>query len=191
MKIEILDFGVVVFYSLLVCEEWKTIPQFENYEVSSLGRIRYKETGRLRKFQTHRRGYSTIKLRGQPGDKTMFVHKIVAMTFLGPNTSGTVNHKNFNKTDNRVENLEYMTIAENISHARKAGRIPPPLNSIKFKKGHKRQQGVLHSRARLTEDDIRAIRSSVKATKEIALEFNVCRKHINEIISRKRWAHIK
>jgi hypothetical protein len=51
----------------------------------------------------------------------MTVHRIVAETFFGLNDDLTVNHKNNNKLDNRVENLEYVTASENTSHSFKTG----------------------------------------------------------------------
>lgn len=115
-------------------EIWKDVVGYEGYyEVSSLGRVRsvdrYVNTGiryndiklhrgRMLKLNLKRMGYLTADLCKGNRVKTLFVHRLVASAFI-PSVEGKnyVNHKNLNKLDNRVENLEWVTPKENSHHA--------------------------------------------------------------------------
>lgn len=95
-------------------EEWKTI-EFRGraFTVSNLGNVKTTDGTRNRKFSTSSSGYSCITK-----DKCYLVHRIVAVAFI-PNPEGKpqVNHKNGNKKDNMVENLEWVTKKENEYHS--------------------------------------------------------------------------
>lgn len=98
-------------------EEWKQIKDFPKYAISSEGQIK-NEKGRILKPYVNHKGYFKIGLIGD--DKKMHkkrVHRLVAETFI-PNTDNLpeVNHLNFNKQDNRVENLEWCTDDQNREH---------------------------------------------------------------------------
>ena len=102
-------------------EVWKDVVGYEGlYEVSNLGRIR--RNGRIKKPQVNRDGYMEVSLSKHSIQKTLKLHRIVAIAFI-PNqqNKATVNHINGVKTDNRIENLEWATHSENIIHANKAG----------------------------------------------------------------------
>lgn len=110
---------------------WKDIKGFEGYyqisdngEVRSLDRyIHFKHKDRFYKGdiisqQIGNHGYKIIKLHKNKKSFTFTVHKLVAEHFLEkPSYAECVNHKNGNKLDNRVENLEWVTYSENNIHA--------------------------------------------------------------------------
>jgi predicted RNA binding protein YcfA (HicA-like mRNA interferase family) len=113
-----------------ICEEWRDIPNFEGYQVSSFGKIR--GVDRLRKSRhglrlikgqelkqvLNKKGYPEVRLRKQ-GSHTRLVHKLVCSAFITkPTTCTQINHVNGIKTDNRVENLEWVTQSENIIHSK-------------------------------------------------------------------------
>ena len=124
MKIEILDFGMVMFYFLHVAEEWRTVPGFETYEVSDAGRVRHTVTKQIRALCYSKQRYARLGLRHKHRNHTMPVHKLVLLAFVGPSNGLHVNHKNFDRTDNRLLNLEYVTPAQNVWHAVEGGRRP-------------------------------------------------------------------
>lgn len=102
-------------------EIWKDIPEYEGlYQVSNEGRIR--RNGQTRKLHKDYRGYLTVSLSKHSKMKYYKVHRLVALAFI-PNPEGkrTVNHKDGNKENNRLENLEWATHSENIIHANKMG----------------------------------------------------------------------
>ena len=98
-------------------EEWKSIAGYEGlYEVSSLGRVRSLKFGKTKVLKPldNGCGYLYVNLYKNREVKKFKVHRLVAQTFI-PNPLGKpqVNHNNEIKTDNRVENLEWMTAKEN------------------------------------------------------------------------------
>lgn len=105
-------------------ELWKTIPNFSNYEVSTLGNIRNKITLNELSKNSLRGGYIRLNIKNDNGNpRTMTIHRLVALTFIpNPENKYTVNHINHNKLDNRVENLEWATTTEQNRHKRKVPR---------------------------------------------------------------------
>lgn len=110
--------------------EWRKIPFLDDcYEVSNTGRIRRSVpgnrtyVGRERTVRRDRHGYMCFVACVNGQYRSVRVHKAVAWAFLGgpPIQHAQVNHKNGDKSDNRVENLEWCTRTENVAHARRMG----------------------------------------------------------------------
>ena len=100
-------------------EVWKDIPEYKGeYAASNLGNIKNLRTGRILKPRRDRYGYLNVDIKG----KFCRNHRLVAKAFLdNPNNYNVVNHINGDKTDNRVENLEWTTVKANNQHARRSG----------------------------------------------------------------------
>lgn len=100
--------------------EWVKHPIY-NIEASSAGNCRWTK---IRKARSDRYGYLRLNVKHGEKIKTLFVHNIVAECFIGPKPCGlTVNHKNGVKTDNRAENLEYISATSNTTHAFRSGLV--------------------------------------------------------------------
>ena len=165
-------------------EEWKVCPLFPQYQVSSLGRVRYKH-GRLRKLTLMKNGYFVVGFRVST-DKTrpFYVHDLVTAAFVGPKPQGLiVNHKDAVKTNNRLGNLEYATYAENARHAVAHGCYDTPA-----------RKGSLRPGAKLTEQDIPVIRQLISqgvSGCEIGRRYGVHNSVISSVKRGLAWRHVK
>lgn len=174
-------------------EQWKDIPEFEGiYQISNLGRVKglsrfvnSKDGGkRPLKEQiinfTSYKGYDFVNLWKNQKSKRFSVHRLVALAFIpNPENKPQVNHKNGIKTDNRLENLEWVTLSENMIHAYK--------EKLLVRKGEK------HSQNKLTEKDVFEIRKMINEgfnQSQIAQKFGVIRQTISCIKTGKSWNHI-
>ena len=105
-------------------EIWKPIKGYEGrYEVSNLGNVRslnWRKSGLAKKLTPaiDRYGYLQVWLYNHKGERNFLkVHRLVAETFIpNPGNKPQVNHKDEIKTNNRVENLEWMTSKENCNY---------------------------------------------------------------------------
>ncbi len=106
-------------------EEWRIIPIPGNdiYQASYLGQIRNKNTKRILKKPITEGGYEKVCLYLENGRKLHLVHRLIAFAFIpNPNNFPEVNHKDRNKTNNRVENLEWVTRSMNMKHCVETGK---------------------------------------------------------------------
>lgn len=95
-------------------EIWKDIPGYENiYWISNKGRVKSKN--KILKLSVHRDGYMKAGLCVNGKVRTYQVHRLVALAFIpNPNNLPQINHKDENKTNNCVGNLEWCTMEYNI-----------------------------------------------------------------------------
>ena len=97
-------------------EIWKDIPGYEGlYQVSNMGRVKstHFTNSRILKLGRHTKGYHQIQLNKDKSFKTYVVHRLVMLAFKGESDL-FVNHINEIRTDNRLENLEYLTNGDNL-----------------------------------------------------------------------------
>ena len=111
-------------------EVFKDIKGYEGlYQVSNLGNVKslnYNGTGkeRILKSCVHKSGYLVVILYKDGKAKIHYVHRLVAEAFIdNPDNLPCVNHKNEDKTDNRVENLEFCSYQYNINYGTRNERI--------------------------------------------------------------------
>ena len=168
---------------------WKDVVGYEGeYQVSDTGIVksvrRHIENGsangmilmerELKQFLTPN-GYLQVSLMHNGKRKVKYVHKLVAEAFLNkPEDSLIVNHKDGNKTNNIVDNLEFVTYAENNQHAYDTGL---------------HNKGEKHYKSKLTTEDAKTIRKNGKfATYEtIGNIYHVSRATIRDVLLERTW----
>ena len=177
----------------MIKEVWKSVVGYEGlYEVSDQGRIKafaktvnrgkchrsWKE--HFLKYGVDGNGYFRTNLARNGTNKTVKVHRIVAEAFLpNPENLPQVNHKDGNKQNNRVDNLEWCTQSENQKHACAMGL---KRNDGEFNNGHK-----------LTLEQVEFVRTHYVprhrefSTVALGKRFGVHRKTIERIVNDRSW----
>lgn len=157
----------------------KQIPGYSSYSVTDDGRV---WSHRLRSGwlapSVDRNGYIRFHMEGDNGKrKGMYIHQLVALTYI-PNPDGkpNVNHKDFNKANNSVSNLEWCTHLENIRHDWSAGR-------------RKALPGGTSSKYSLAlVDELRSLYDSGLHTQtELSRRFGVPQSTVHVIVRHKHW----
>ena len=181
-------------------EHWKPISGYEGlYEVSSFGRVRSLDrvvkkkcrggqtavclyNGKLLKLATNC-NYLTVQLNKNGTGKTHAVHRLVARAFIpNPKSLPQVNHKDENKWNNCVENLEWCDGHYNCTY----GTI--------IERKRQRVSGEGNPRCQLTEIAVREIRELHKqglSNSTLGTQFGVSPDTIYQIVTKRRWKHIE
>ena len=103
-------------------QSWRVIDDFENYEVSNLGKVRNITTGKNLNGWIEKKGYMRVGLYNNGKKTNKYIHRLVAEAFIeNPNNSEQVDHINGIKTDNKVENLRWVTSSQNNFNKRTIG----------------------------------------------------------------------
>lgn len=166
-------------------ETWK--PVHEHYEVSNIGRVRYVNIldGSYKGSPYHRISFASGKHGRNP--QTKMVHTLVAQAFLGERPEGMhINHKDGNKHNNRIENLEYVTPLENVLHARRLKTWTKPKNE--------NWKGSAVNTAKITESDVKEIRHLYKngeSNKSLRQRYNLSKSQISKIVRHQTWRHVE
>lgn len=107
-----------------MAELWKDIPGYEGlYQVSDCGNVRslnWRNTGIVKNLylKPHNKGYLQVELVKNRKKKMLTVHRLVAATFIpNPDNLPVINHKDENKSNNRVDNLEWCTFSYNATYS--------------------------------------------------------------------------
>lgn len=155
-------------------EIWKDIPGYEGcYQASNLGRIKSLERKveynnqedrilkeKIMKLNPTTRGYIRIGLCKKGRSRSHFVHRLIVSTFIGESNL-QVNHIDGVKTNNNIDNLEYVTHQENIKHAVRIGliknnsKINEKLIIKDYKNGFRLRQ--LEKKYKTSHQDIRRV----------------------------------
>ena len=141
-------------------------------------------------------GYLQVKLYKNGKPKHWKVHRLVMMAFVGiPPRNSEVNHKNGNKHDNTLQNLEYVTHEENVKHAVKNGLWGERLNRNPWRGGANNPlRGESAPSSKLTRNQVKNIRdlygSGNYTYKAIGEMFGVTDANIRAIVKGLTWRHI-
>lgn len=138
-------------------EIWKDVAGYEGYyKVSNLGRVKSIDRiiinslnikklfrGKILKTTIHPDGYLLCSLSIKNRSLSVRIHRLVAEAFLiNSENKPVVNHKNGVRDDNRLENLEWVTVKENVQHSFKSGLRKSP-NFEKFGKLNHRSKPII------------------------------------------------
>ena len=141
-------------------------------------------SGKKLKPQKHTHGYRYVTLVKGGEKKNHLIHRLVGEAFIpNPENKRTINHKDGDKTNNHVDNLEWATYSENNQHGIDSGLI-----------GRADLKGSKNSQSKLTENDVRKIHDMLKdglSYGEIADMYNVTNELIGMINRGQAWTHVE
>lgn len=166
-----------------VKEQWRRVRGWP-YAVSNTGRIvrlsaaQGTKAGIVVKPKLTSGGYARVCLQRKGERWYPRVHRLVAQAFIGPSRGRQINHKNGNKLDNTVENLEWVTPAENMQHASEHGMRP---------------HGEKHQFAKLSDDQVREMKKRLAAGEapiNLAHEYDIDASVVRRIKRGEAWKHI-
>jgi len=155
-----------------------------NYAVNKDGVVIEVQTRRILTPYVDDNGYYRVNARhtSPTGKQAIYIrlHRLIAMTFLplaGAFNEYTIDHKDCNKLNNTLGNLEWVTRKENVQRAYINGIVPA-------------MQGERHGCSKLVDANVREIRTSLLTTKELASKFNCSFTTIRDIKRKVTWKHL-
>ena len=173
-------------------EQWKEIDDYNGYSVSNTGKVKSfrrknnKEKGLILKQETTYKGYKQVCLYKDGKKHQKLVHRLVAEAFIpNPDNKPEINHKDTDKTNNTIFNLEWNTSSENTIHAYKNGLYDnlkkslsivgpnrhPPVRVVETGKIY-RSQRELSKELDLCEQSVsRCLKGGSKSTKGYHFEY--------------------
>lgn len=169
-------------------EEWRHCPQGPNHEVSNMGRVRNSVTGRVLSSRPRKNGYVSAIFKFSIDDqRRYYVHRLVAHAFIRELTSNdVVNHLNFLRSDNRLQNLELTDVVGNVLHSKLAGRLAD--------NGRNTPVGDSSVCSKLNEQQVIEIRrkfaTGSRSKSSLASEYGVVKQQIANIVNRVSWKHV-
>lgn len=168
-------------------EEWKILFNIDGYEISNYGKIRSlpkRYTGYktfIMKHKINKYGYCAIKLYQYGKQKDFLIHRLVLISFnRPPKEQEQCNHKDGDKANNHIDNLEWVTSSQN--HKHRCNVLYPGCH-----------RGSKHSQAKLSEKDIFEIRDLLNKKyklQQIADIYRVSFQLISKIKNNQNWTHI-
>lgn len=164
-------------------EEWFDIPGYEGiYQVNMDGLVRNERKNKLVKQHTGNKGYQLVRLYNGCGEsKQVLVHRIIASVFVeNPNPKYTVvKHKDGDKKNNKISNLEWTTIGRNVAQA--------------WGKGLNDCRGEKNGRAKIKETDVIEIRKLYAkgvTVRELMDMYPLSKNAMNSVVKRITWKHL-
>jgi hypothetical protein len=197
---------------MVVVEEWRVIAEFPSYAVSSLGAVKRivaghaSPAGRILKQNTIH-GYRYVGLCKDGQVYSRRVHRLMCIAFYGepPTPDHHAAHGDNDKSNNVLGNLRWATCSENMQDKRQHGtaplgdrngarlypeRLARGAKNGKHTRPEKTPRGERHGCARLTTQQVIAIRSDTRSERKIAEVYGVTRGAITGIKRRKTWGHV-
>lgn len=186
-----------------MAEEWRDIAGLQGrYSISSAGRVRAEfawgktATPRILKGGVTSKGYRHVAVfdRSRHKQISISVHVAVARAYLSDRPAGhQVNHKNGVKTDNRVENLEYVTPGDNVRHAVSLGLAPFGDRNGSRRHPERQPRGETQGNAKLNDVAVRVFRllasRGIRHWK-LAAAYGIARTAVSKVVSGASWRHV-
>ena len=165
-------------------EYWKAIEGFEGeYSISTTGKVASNKSNLILKSRKDRYGYLLVTLWFKGKAYTKKIHRLVAIAFIdNPNNLETVNHIDGIKTNNNLDNLEWLSIADNHRHGFYTGLHTVGENRIAGKAPKLNNETVLQIKQLIKEGH---------GNTSIGKKFKVSCGCIYSIRIGKSWSHIK
>lgn len=179
---------------MITCEAWVPVVGYEDlYHISDLGRVKRvaramgAQVGKILRQQFNKRnGYYQIVLTKRSVQDTYYVHRLAAQSFIRKMDDGEdVNHKDGNKKNNRLENLEITSRSKNIIHSLELGL------SV---------SGERSPLSKLKADQVRMIRKIIDSNaisrggvtrQDLASYYGVCFEIVSRIGNRRGWKYLE
>ena len=163
-------------------ERWSIIKDFPNYEVSTDGNIRHSYGKKSRKSVQDHNGYYKTELYNNGKRSVKRINRLVAEAFIpNPDNLPEVNHKDGNKHNNNVDNLEWITKSDNMKHGFKNGIIKPSRGMLGKKNPNGGRKGIP---IRIIETG-EVFSSSIECEKVKGLD----NRHINDCLKGRQLTH--
>lgn len=167
-------------------EEWREVKDYPGYEISNFGRLRssrMRTPATILKPSVIRAGYLTYSLRSGATHKRFMAHRLVLEAFVGPCPAGMqCGHLDGNSSNNRVDNLKWITALENQSHRKIHGTYFCGENAVL---------------AKLTDKDVIEIRRDFVTrglwkdnVTHLADKYGVHKDSIRNAIAGRTWKHL-
>lgn len=179
---------------IIEAARWKPIPSYPPYEVSEFGDVR--RFGKLLS-QSLRKGYPRVSLSIDGKSTSKAVHTLVAEAFIGPRPPKLhVCHNDGDRANSKVCNLRYASAKENEADKALHGKKPVGNKNGMHKHPEKRAFGSKNGFAKLTEQDVKAIKAKLKIMKpwgacvKLSKEYGVSISTISLINTGKLWAQV-
>ena len=162
-------------------EVYKNIEGFEKYQISNYGNVKSFCMGKekILKQKISKFGYHRVTLSKNNKKHYKLISRLVGFAFIeNINNYPDINHIDANKSNNKVDNLEWCTKKQNTMHYVKYFR--------------KKRIGQDHNRAKLNNNKVLEIRSlkNILSGREISKKYGVATSVISQIINNKTWTHI-
>lgn len=180
-------------------EIWKVIEEFDEYEVSSHGRVRCIKTGKILAYGNRKR-YYTVALHQNGTRKDCYVHRLVALAFILNQDSAKryVNHLDHDIHNNNVENLEWCTSSENARHSHENGRRKEEYLTVRKDAQKKMTKAVKKPVVQLSADGkrIKVFESGVEAARITGISSSQINAVCHHLYGRKtaggyKWEFLK
>lgn len=155
---------------------WSRVAGFNKYSISKNGEVRHDRLGRIKKNYLNKNGYWAVCLmRDGAGKSTVEVHRLLAKAYIpNPQNKPTVNHIDGDRSNLKLENLEWATYQENCNHGFSMGRRP---GNDKISKDAVKKIREMYSTGRHTQEFI-------------GRKFGVTQAQVSSIVLNKSWKNL-